>query len=92
LDHREARYQIIQVWASGDIEFWFGALRSKPPFDDDSRRTELLRRLNQVPGINLPPDAINHYPSVSLSVLTDESALAQFLDALDWAVAEIRSF
>lgn len=36
------------------------------PFDDPARRMELLDKLNALPGISLPPDAIERRPGLKL--------------------------
>jgi hypothetical protein len=63
----------------------------KPPFDDEARRREWLRRLNAVEGVTLPEDAIDRYPSIPMTMLSDEIRLKTFLGAMDWFVAELRA-
>ncbi len=52
---------------------------------------ELLRRLNEIPGVALPDESVNLYPGILLSTFQDEGALKQLLSVLDWIVAEVRS-
>ncbi len=59
------------------------------PFDDEIKRSELLRRLNDIPGIKIPHFAVDKYPSIALTALNDEGATRQFLDVMDWVVQEI---
>jgi hypothetical protein len=66
-------------------------MQLKPPFNDELKRLEVLRRLNEIPGITIPDKAIDKYPSVPLSVLNNEAALNQFLETLDWFVQEVEA-
>ncbi len=92
LDHAGTTHWVgICVWTSGLVQTQFGMMQTRPPFDDESRRMELLRRLNEIPGVDIPPDAISRYPSVPLSALEDQVTLSEFLEVLDWVVSEIRS-
>lgn len=50
---------------------------------------EMLRRLNEVPGVSIPQTAIAKGPSVPLSILNDE-ALDKFLNVFDWVLERIR--
>lgn len=78
------------VWTRGVIEIYFYYLKNKPPFDDENLRKEMLKRLNEVPGINIPTDAIARGPSVPLSIFNQES-LEKFLMVFDWVIEQIRS-
>lgn len=80
----------IQFSTNGRVTLNFGYC-TKPPFDDEARRQEWLRRLNSVDGVNLPEDAIDRYPSIPMTILAGEPRLKGFLDAMDWFVAELRS-
>lgn len=45
----------------------------------------MIRRLNTLPGVELPPDAITRRPRIPLSQLgTDQTLAAGFEDVLDW--------
>jgi hypothetical protein len=73
------------------VEVPFRDMGRVTPFDDETKRQELRDRLNEIPGISIPADALAKYPRFPLSLLSSDSALGLFLDALDWAVAEIRA-
>jgi hypothetical protein len=62
----------------------------KPPFDDDGRRRELLRRINLIDGVEMPDTTINSERSIPLSLLSDEAQLAKLLSSMDWFVEELR--
>lgn len=75
----------------GKIEIPFQGLRKKnPPFDMEEKRIELLRRLNEIPGVNLLPDSIDRYPTFSLSTLVDAKELEHFLNVIGWAIQEVK--
>ncbi|MGH2369457.1 MAG: hypothetical protein ACRDI2_14810, partial [Chloroflexota bacterium] len=46
-------------------------------------------RLNEIPGISIPVDAVNVYPKVTLEALLDPSILNQVLASINWVIAEI---
>jgi len=94
LDRNGISYTVIVVYTgfkAGFLVIQFHNLQTKPPFNNITKRVELLRRLNEVEGVSLPEDSINKYPSVSLSKLTNESSLRQFIDVLNWFVQEVKS-
>lgn len=68
----------------------FQMMQARSPFDDDVKRLELCRRLNEIPGVHIPEDAVTRYPNIALAALKAESALEQFLAAFDWAVQVIQ--
>lgn len=79
------------LWTYGTVEMYFQHLRGRPVFDAEDARRELMRRLNQVPGVTLPADAIAKRPSFPIAALADESALRAFRDVIEWALEQVRS-
>jgi hypothetical protein len=73
----------LLIWTDGSFSIQFEYLKGKPVFGELSEREELLRRVNETPGINLPNSAASGRRSIKLSVLTPESATT-LLRALDW--------
>ncbi len=90
LDYNGIDYYPFCIWTYGKVEIQFQWLLKRPPFDAESKRKELLDRLNMIPTINIPPDAITRRPNISLSALNNEDSLKQFLEVLDWVVQEIK--
>jgi len=88
--HKGNKQYPLGVWTDGKAEIQFERLKTKPPFDRDELRKELLAKMNEIPGISLAPDAHSRRPSVPLAELAIGDRLAAFLKALDWAVARIR--
>jgi len=91
LDHGGIAHKPLQVWTGDYLYIQLGDMRATPPFDNEVNRLELLRRLNEVPGIVVPEKAVEKYPSVLLSPLNNEIALKQFLEVLDWFVQEVKA-
>jgi len=63
----------------------------KPPFDNEDLRRELLRKINEVHGVDISQDYISKGPSIPLKILGNHNALEKFLGAVTWAVQQIRS-
>lgn len=89
LEHGGTWHWLISVWTYGRVEIQFQIMRSKPPFDAEPKRLDLLRRLNDIPNVSIPRDGITRRPSIPLSVFVDESHLNQFLATFDWMFREI---
>jgi len=81
-------YYLISAWTYGRVEVQFETLKNKPPFDDKERRLELLRRLNEIPGVGFEPEAIGRRPSIPLATLAQGDAVAKLCEALEWAIKE----
>jgi len=91
LDYKGEQYYPIAIWTYGKVEIQFQWLQKRPPFDAEPKRKELLSRLNQIPGISLPEDAITRRPNIYLSIFKDDNSLKQLLEILDWVIQEIKS-
>jgi hypothetical protein len=91
LDWNDEVYYPISIWTYGKIEIQFQWLMNKSPFDDEIKRKELLKRFNQIPGVEIPGKAITRRPNILLSTFKDESSLRQLLETLDWVIQEIES-
>lgn len=91
LDYQNQAHWTFAVWTYGRVQTQFQVMQKSAAFKDEHQRLELLQRLNEIPGVSLPPDSITKYPSLPLSALKDEAALARFLEAYDWVIHEIKS-
>jgi hypothetical protein len=89
-DHKGVAHHTITVDTTGLIWTQFNNMRTRPPFDSEELRQELLRRFNTLEGVDLPPDSINTYRTFRLAVLQDEAALAHLLDTLGWIVDTVK--
>ena len=90
-DYQGNSYFLISVWTYGTIEVQFQWMQTRPPFDNEARRLELLHRINEISGVSISADAISRRPSVPISTLKDEAMLKKLLDTFDWVIQEIKS-
>jgi hypothetical protein len=90
LDHGGTTYNFVRVYTDASTTILFAYLREKPPFDDETLRLELLRRVNELPGVEITVDKVTKRPWFYLSVLEDDSVMEQFLSILEWVVEEIK--
>ena len=65
-------------------------LQTVAPFDSEHKRSELLHRIEAIPGVIETELADIGYPKFSLLRLADKSVWEQLAGTLDWIVAEIR--
>ncbi|MFG2137817.1 DUF262 domain-containing protein [Streptomyces sp. NPDC048650] len=69
---------------SGTVEVVFQYLKDRSPFDDTEQRRELLHRLNQIEGIDLPEAKLELRPSFPVQVLAEHGD--EICGVLDWFV------
>lgn len=75
----------IALYTYGSIEIQFQHLRARPPFDDEQVRLELLRRINEIPGVSIGEDKVSKRPRIGLNQLAaDPVALDGLKRALEW--------
>lgn len=67
----------------------FGRMKNRQKLSAE-KRLELLRRLNEIPGVKLPDDSIERFPNIPFSTLATGDALDQFLRAIEWVNEEVR--
>ncbi len=58
----------------GYVEASLMSLRRHPPFDDVGLRRQLVERLNAIPGVALPADAVDGRKTFRLGILKDPDA------------------
>lgn len=80
---------LLRLHSDGSVAVYFAYMIGKPVFGDLNRRQQLLDRLNAVPGIKLPPDAVNKRKTIPLGSFTPASTTA-FLDVMNWFVDQLR--
>jgi hypothetical protein len=79
----------IALYSYGRIEFQFQHLKPRAPFDDEQARLELLRRVNEIPGVSFGPEVITRRPSIQLSLLaSNPDALEELKRVLEWVEGE----
>jgi hypothetical protein len=91
LDWKGEKHFVTSVWTYGRLEIPFQWMLTRKPFEEEAKRLELRDRLNRIPGVEIPADAISRRPTIPLAVLTDDIALKVFLGVLDWYIAEVKS-
>jgi hypothetical protein len=89
LQSARATYNLLNAYTYGRIEVPLRHLKRTPPFDDDEKRLELLKRLNTIPGVELERDNIEKWPRISLSILARDSAVKKLFDAFEWVFTEV---
>jgi hypothetical protein len=77
-------------YSASYVAIQFATMVSAPyvPFEREDMRRELRRRLNSIPGVSIPDDRIDRYPSFELARLADVDARRTFTEAMDWAIHE----
>jgi hypothetical protein len=91
INHQGAEITPLSVQTLGSFSVWFGELKNQPPFADENKRFELLRRLNEISEVTVPRRAIDKYPNIPLTTLNEGEARAQFVRILDWIVQELKT-
>jgi len=74
------------VSIDGIVGINFMRMKKRNGISEETRK-EILRRLNEIPGVNLPPESIDDKKhGVPLSTLANDGALEQFLNVIAWVV------
>lgn len=60
-----------------------------PPFNNPEKKQELVRLINSIPGVRIKEE-LHRYPSIGLQTLAEGDRLQRFLQAMTWAVDEVR--
>lgn len=90
LDYNDDDFWMIGLWTYGAIEFQFQWMKRRPPFNELSKRKELLNRLNNINGVKIPEDSIDYRPTVQISLLKNGDNLERFLKVMDWYLEEVK--
>lgn len=81
----------FSIKRDGKVNIPFGGwMRVTPPFDSEKMRQRMLKRLNDIDGVSLPADSVNHHRSISLAALIPEPSLQQFIDANERYIEEVK--
>ena len=88
LDHDGNNYWPFYLFTSGRIEIQFYWMGGMPPFDQDDKRLEFLRKLNEIPGVELPDDAISRRPAIPLATFAAPGSLPKLFGVIEWFLAE----
>jgi hypothetical protein len=86
----QTRY-FLACWTYGRVEILFQYLKTSGPFSSPASREELRLRLNEIPGVNVDPEAIEKRPRIVLATLAASSgAVAHLLEVLEWMRLKIQ--
>jgi hypothetical protein len=91
VEHKGIDYNLFFVRTDGKVELLFAWMKGWDSFKDENKRMQLLQKINEATGANIPLEKINYQPTFSLAVLGDETILNNFLECFDWAIQLIRS-
>jgi hypothetical protein len=91
MTHAGRPYWLFYVYTYGKLEVGFQYMSRMPPFDQNDKRLELLRKLNEIPGVELPVDAITKRPRIPLATFAAPDALSMLFEVTEWFFAEARA-
>lgn len=86
----DIEYSLFAVFTGGSVEVYFQWLLHRPPFDQVSKRIELMNRLNTIQGVSIQENSLTKRPNIKLSLLVKEDNLNKFLAAFDWLILEVQ--
>jgi hypothetical protein len=67
-----------------------GRMKNRNRLPEETRR-ELLKRLNDIPGVKVTPDKIDKHPMIPLVKLSKNEALEKFLQAISWTIEQVKA-
>jgi hypothetical protein len=90
VDLNGQQHWLFSARTNGRITIEFANIRKSAAFADVGDRREILRRLNELNGVEIPEDRIDLYPSIPMEVLGTESDTSKFLSVFEWMISELR--
>ena len=63
---------------------------ARPVFDSKEKRLEFIDRINQIDGVNLPPEKADRNPRIPLDLFLKESEFNKLISILDWYLDQIQ--
>jgi hypothetical protein len=89
VDHDGVSYPLFSVYTYGTMEVLFEHYKTRPAFQGEHTRIELLTRLNKVDGVSLPGNGITRRPSIQLAALAEDGRSGALLGVFDWVLEQI---
>lgn len=89
LDRGGKEYYPASLRTTGLVKLSMRYMAKRSPFDDEGLRLEFFEKINRIPGVELPAEAIDGVPDISFEFLETGNGLDLLLEALDWFVAQI---
>ena len=90
LDVNGNAYSILTIWTGGTFEILFQYFARWEPFTAEGKRLLILGKLNAIPGISIPADAVSRRPSIELSTIQQTGSLESLLEVHDWIIDEFK--
>ncbi len=88
MTHAGRPYWLFYVYTYGKLEVGFQWMSRMPPFDQSDKRLELLRKLNEIPGVELPESALTKRPRIPLATFAAPDSLSKLFEVTEWFLAE----
>lgn len=90
IDSRDHMNSLFAVYTYGKIELFFQYLKDKPPFNDLAKRKDLMRRLNDIDGVNVTANKIDKRPSIDIKLFSKNEKRDAFVAIIAWMIKEIK--
>ena len=84
------KHQLFVIRADGTTAVRFAYIRTKPPFDTEPVMLELLRKMNEIPGLSFGLEAVKKKPGFPLQLLAEPDAIEKFKAAIEWMITQVR--
>jgi len=85
------KYHVGRMGTEGRFAFRFDWLIRKPPFSDEAVRLELLRRINEIPGVQFDDAALTTRARVPYETVVNPAAMAKLKAAIGWLIEKIKA-
>jgi hypothetical protein len=82
-------HHLFSVWTDSHVEIQFAILRTRPRFQSEESRLNLLNLINEMNSVQISPEGIEGYPKIQFAELKSEQELDKFFEAMIWAHAQI---
>jgi hypothetical protein len=86
----DGKYPLFKVGTDGRFGFRLRRLCMKPVFSDREVQIEMLRRVNEIPGVNLTEETLGSKAGFELALLNDPLALQKFKAVVEWLADQIK--
>lgn len=87
----KAGFMPFAVSSRGCIRMYIQFLKAYPPFNQDTKRLELIERLNAISGVAIPRDTINGKPAIPLDLIARPGSFNRFIEVINWVRAEVEA-
>ena len=81
----------LTLVSTGVVRVDFCWLKTYSPFTNIDNRIALIRKLNEIEGVNISEDLVNGYPRFPINVLKESTSYQKFTQIMKWVVQELQS-